>query len=595
MEGRRKTHRETIHGWHPYPEEECRRYSEKGLWHNLTVCDLLDRNAALFPERLAFADDRREVTWQGLRQQVDRLSLHLKEMGVGYGDFFAVQLTNIIELPCIYFALNRLGAVPIMCLPRHRRVEIDHLIRLHRARGIIVPAHDRFDYTGMVNEMKAAHPYLKLCLAAGEGAPPGWTALEDLAQDDIERRYPAGYLEQFRPVPDDICTQQLSSGTSGIPKAIPRTHNDYICQWDRRGSLGGYTDDSVPLAVVPAAHDGAFMCLIGPAIFRGASTILCQAREAEKHFEMVQKYRVTAVMLIPVQITYWMQARDKIKQYDLSSLKLVIGAADKVRPELARWVFDELKVNFMQCYGLTEGTGVWNRWDSPREAQIYTIGRPAIIDPDAIVRLVDDDNRDVPPGEIGEMVSKGPMTFKGYFRNEEANRAAFDRDGFLHSGDLMSLRPDGRYVFEGRKKEMIKRAGENVYPAAIEDKLASYKKVAYCAVIGMPDRALGEKLCAFVQPAEGETVSLEELVAYLRGQGIAVFQLPERLELVEGWPLTAKNAIDKKRLRAHITARAVQEGLISKEHGDDYLRRDKLTVDDVLQGRAEIEFTRTPV
>ncbi|MBM3301221.1 MAG: AMP-binding protein, partial [Deltaproteobacteria bacterium] len=205
-----------------------------------------------------------------------------------------------------------------------------------------------------------------------------------------------------------------------------------------------------------------------------------------------------------------------------------------------------------------------------------------------------DEKKDVKPGQIGEMISRGPLTFKGYFRAEDENKKAFDADGFMYSGDLMSQREDGRLVVEGRKKDMIKRAGENVYPNIIEDKIAQMEGIEYCAVVGMPDKVLGEKLCAFVQPVEGKTLDLNDLIKYLKEVGVAVFELPERFELVSGWPLTAINKINKRLLRAHITAKAVQEGAITKEHGDEYLKKDKLSVDDVLQGKVVIDFTGEP-
>jgi non-ribosomal peptide synthetase component E (peptide arylation enzyme) len=234
-----------------------------------------------------------------------------------------------------------------------------------------------------------------------------------------------------------------------------------------------------------------------------------------------------------------------------------------------------------------------NRWDSPKEAQMYTIDRPIIVDPEVQLRLIDDQGRDVEQGEVGEMIMRGPLVVKGYFRAEEENRIAF-KDGFLHSGDLMSMRADGRLVVEGRKKDMIKRAGESVYPSAVEDKIADFKKVQHCAAVGMPDKILGERLCVFVQPVRGETVSFEDIVNYLKGQGLAVYELPERLEVVAGWPLTPKNAIDKRMLRAYITAKAVTECAITREHGNEYLKKDKYTIDDIIQGKIKIEFTQTP-
>ena len=590
----KKTHRELIKGWHPFTEEECRRYCAKGLWHDLTVLDLLDRNADAFPNKLAIIDEKTEVTWKELQQRVDRLAIHLHGLGIGYGDFFLLDLVNSVEYAYFYFGLNRLGAIPVMCLPRHRRAEVEHELEIHEAKGIVVPVGERFDYVGMVDEIRGNLPHLGIFLTVGGEAPSGWTSTEGLLEEAVEKQYDEGYLEQCKPDPNDICIEQLSGGTTGLPKGIPKTHNEYICQWDYLGRAAGYTDESIALIVVPALHNAAFALCFGPAVLRGGTTVLCKTPTAERQFEMIDRYRVTHTFLIPIQITHWMRAEERMKDYDLSSLKVIWSGAEKVRPEFVKWVLEDLGVDFVNVLGTTEGIHFCTRWDTAQEPQMNTVGKPMIVDPDVEVRLVDDEGRDVERGQIGEMISRGALTFKGYFRNEEENKKSFDEQGFFHSGDLMSLREDGYYVVEGRKKDMIKRAGENVYPSAVEDRIVTLNKVAHCAVIGMPDQVLGEKLCAFIEPVKGETISLDDVVEYLKGLGIAVFNLPERLEVVDGWPLTPKNAIDKRRLRAYITAKAVEEGAISKEFGNDYLKRDKFSVDDVLQGKVKIDFTQTP-
>ena len=589
----KKTHRELIEGWHPFTIEECQRYTEQGYWHNITISDLLDRNARVFPDKLAFADENTEVTWKQLRQKADRLAIQLKRLGVEYGDFFVLPMTNVIEYPYMYFALQRLGAVPIMCLPRHRWAEVSHEIGLHEAKGIIVPVGEKFDYVAMVDGFKQEHPYLKIFLTAGGEAEGGWTPINDLLAAQVEKDHPEDYLSQFKPSPDDICTEQLSGGTTGVPKGIPRTHNDYICTWDTMGRVEGFTDETVALVVIPALHNAALVTMIGPATYAGGSIVLCKTPTPEKQFEMIEKYHVTHTMLIPIQISYWMRAQEEMKRYDLSSLRVIAAGAEKVRPEFVKWVLDDLGIDFCNHFGMAEGTMIANRWDAQKEPQMYTIGRPIVNGPDVQIRLVDEELKDVKPGETGELLIKGPLTFKGYFRNEEENRVAFDH-GFLRTGDLMSLREDGRLVVEGRRKDMIKRAGENVYPAVVEDRMAGFRRVSHCAVVGMPDKILGEKLCVFVEPAAGESVVLSDVVNYLKDQGIAVYELPERLEVVDGWPLTPKNAIDKRRLRAYITVKALQEGAITKEHADDYLKKDKFTVDDVLEGKIKIEFTQMP-
>jgi 2,3-dihydroxybenzoate-AMP ligase len=303
----------------------------------------------------------------------------------------------------------------------------------------------------------------------------------------------------------------------------------------------------------------------------------------------MEKHRVTHSMPMPIQLAYFNEAGDMLRDYDLNSLKvLATGAA---RPELVKWVMDDFGVNFINLFGMSEGPQIFGRWDSPRESQMYSIGRPILIHPDNVTRLVDDDNKEVDPGEIGEMVSKGPATFKGYFRNEEENRKSFDEEGFFHTGDLMSVREDGRFVFEGRKKYMIKRGGENIYPEPVEALVMGHPKVQVCAMIGMPDVALNERLCAFVQPVKGETITLEEIVTYLKEKGMAIFQCPEHLEIVTGWPLSSSNKVNIRLLKVYITTKLYQEGVIDKEYGDSYLRLEKIKIDDVLSGEVKIQFT----
>lgn len=590
----RKTHRDVIKGWHPFSRDEAERYVSLGLWPDLTVCDCLDRNAEIYPHKLAVADGVEEVTWRELRLRTNRLACHLLSLGVRYGDFFALQLPNVVGFMYMFFALNRIGAVPIMCLPRHRRLEIDHELRIHEARGICVPVGEKFDYVSMVEALRPEHPHAQVFLTTGGDAPAGWHSLEELIRVEIEKECPDDYLAQFAPGPNDICIEQLSGGTTGVPKGIPRTHNDYLCGWDYVGRAAGYTDDSVGLVAIPVAHNASMENICGPAIFRGGTMVLSPSPGAEKSFELIEKYRATHTLIIPVQIIYWKEFFEKGTGFDLSSFKVIASGGQKVRPELVEWSIDTLGVDFVNTFGMAEGPQITTRWDSPREVKRVTVGRPIIPHPEVRIRLVDDDNRVVSQGEVGELVIKGPLTFKGYFRNEEENRTAFDEEGYFHTGDLMSLREDGQYVVEGRKKDVIIRGGENVYPERIEDKLKQHPKVANCAAIGIPDERFGEKMCAVVQPARGETIDFDEIVNYLKAEGIAVFQMPERLEVVEGWPLTAVNKIDKRRLRAHVTAKLFQEKVIKKGLGDEYLKRDKISIDDVLSEKIKIEFSGTP-
>jgi 2,3-dihydroxybenzoate-AMP ligase len=584
------THREIIDGWHPFTQEEIDRYVAGGFWRNRTVCDLLERNAKIFPDKLAFADDTKEVTWKVLYEKSNRMAIHLKRIGVQYGDFFVLQMVNVIEFFYLFFGLNRIGAIPVMCLPRHRKIEINDAVGLHRARGICVMGAEKFDFVQMVEQLKAPHPYLETLIVAGGKPPQGWLSLDALLEQAIEAEVLSNYLDDIKPDPNDICCQQMSGGTTGLPKRIPRTHNDYICQFEGYAKLAGYTEESVALIAIPVEHNAAFTDMSGPALFMGATAVMTKSPRPRESFELIQKYGVTHTLLIPVQVTYWKDAQELRRGHDLSTLRVMGVAAQKVKPELAEWCLSDLVNHF----GMAEGPLICNRWDSPKEPQMYTVGYPMYIDPLVQIKIFNDKNEEVETGEIGEMVAKGFLNLKGYFRNSEENENAFDEMGFFHSGDLMSQRPDGRFVVEGRKKDMIIRGGENVYPEAVEDLLAKHPKVMYVAVVGMPDDKLGERLCAFIQPEAGQTITFEEVKRFMEDQGTAIFQWPERLEILDGWPLTGVNKIDKRRLRVLITVKLFQEGVIEKALGDEYLKREKISIDDVISGKEKIELTIIP-
>ncbi|MCJ7596277.1 MAG: AMP-binding protein [Desulfobacterales bacterium] len=591
----RKTHKDIIEGWYPFSQEEIDTYVSKGLWYNLTFGDILDRNAASIPDKTAVIDDTQEVTWRELRQRSDRLALHFKKIGLEYGDFVVLVIPNVVEFFYILFGLARIGVIPVMCLPRHRKLEVSHMVKVHEAKAIIVPTGEKFDFVGMVvKEVRSETPSLKYFFTLGGPPVENWLSLDQCLKEEIEKDYSEDYLEQFRPDPNDIVAEQLSGGTTGLSKGIPRTHNEYICLWDYVGRRGGMTDECVFLCMTPVAHNMPFSAIYGPMFFRGGTTVVTKSPRPEDHFRLIEKHKVTHVELVPVVVTYWMEGKEARKKYDLTSLSVIGCGAQKVKPVLVKWCMEDLGVKFTNTFGMTEGPHISTRWHNPLEVQCNTVGRPAILSECVKVKLVDDDNKEVKPGEVGEMAIKGALTFKGYFRAPEENAKSFDEEGFFHTGDLMSLRPDGRYVVEGRKKDSIIRGGENIYPEPVEALLAEHPGVRNAAVIGMPDAMLGEKLCSFVQLAVGEKFGAEDMKQYMKEKGIAVFQWPERLEVVKGWPLTGLNKIDKRLLRAYMTNRLFEEGAISQELGDEFLKRDKLSLDDLQTGKVKIDFTGAP-
>ena len=225
--------------------------------------------------------------------------------------------------------------------------------------------------------------------------------------------------------------------------------------------------------------------------------------------------------------------------------------------ELVREIRAKLDCDVLNGYGMTEGLGNATRIDDPLEVTCETVGRPTC--PGDDYRVVDEEGQERPPGQEGELIARGPCVFRGYYKAAEYNRKVFNGEGFFFTGDLATFDHQGNLRITGRQKDMILRGGENVSAEEIEELLIAHPKVEEAAVVGMPDERLGERVCAYLRPRRGQTVTLEEVVSFMREQEIASFKLPERIELVSELPLTPVGKVSKKVLREKIAHQLEEE------------------------------------
>ena len=302
-------------------------------------------------------------------------------------------------------------------------------------------------------------------------------------------------------------------------------------------------------AQLPVSSPG----LLG-AVSVGASVAMYPSTEPERVFEVIQREKGTCLAVSPALLIQLLDSPHRAK-YDLSSLRQVEAGGQKMLPELA----DRTRAAWphatpVQVFGMAEGLVNMTRLDDPVDVIRDTQGRPT--SPGDEIRIVDDEGgdggREVAPGEVGELLTRGPYTIRGYYKAEDHNRAAFTSDGFYRTGDMVRLHPSGNLVVEGRKKDMINRGGEKISAEEIENLILSHDAVHMVAVVAMPDPVMGEKSCVFVIPKAGRTLTLPELTAFLLQKRIAKFKLPERLELVQSFPLTAVGKVSKKDLRTQI-------------------------------------------
>ncbi|MER5325421.1 (2,3-dihydroxybenzoyl)adenylate synthase [Streptosporangium roseum] len=524
-----------------WPEEVAARYRREGYWRGETLGDLLRRVAAAHGPRTALVSGDSRWSYRELDERADRLAAGLGGLGIGPGDRVLVQLPNTPDLVFLCFALFRLGAAPVLALPPHRHSEIGHLAAATDAVAYVVPdICQGFDHRELARRVQASAPSLRHVIVSGD--PQEFTALADLERDPVPHDSPD---------PGDVALFLLSGGTTGRSKLIPRTHDDYACNIRLSAENAGLDETSVYLAALPIAHNYALGCpgVLGT-LQAGGTVVLTPTPSPDDAFPLIERERVTVTGLVPSLAQLWAEAADWARQ-DLSSLRLVQVGGAAVSGELAGRVSRTLG-RLQQSFGMAEGLLSQSRGDDSAELLVSTQGKP-LAQADE-VRLVGEDGRDVPPGEAGELLVRGPYTIRGYYRAPEHNAAAFTPDGFFRSGDLARLTGTGHLAIVGRVKDVINRGGDKVPADEVEDHLLAHPEVDAVAVVAMPDPLLGERTCAYIVPRR-KAPSLKTIEAFLRKRGVAAYKVPDWIEDVAALPYTPVGKIDKARLRADIAHR----------------------------------------
>jgi len=541
-------------GW---PAEAAVRYAAKGYWQGVTIGDVFDHSVRRHAEREAVIDGQRRVKYRELGLLVERLALHFAERGICGGRPVVFQLANSLECTAAYFACLKIGAVPIACLPAHRHSEIEHLARFTEAYAWLIPSEYRgFDFVAMADELRANLPAMREIIVAGGRCGRGMTSLIDLAEDPIEQRRARSSLERLKPQPELPAVFQLSGGSTGLPKVIPRTHNDYLYNSYLLAAESGFDADGIALIAIPMMHNFPLAGAVQPGILNGGKIVLAQGTEPETVCDLIAGERITWLCAVPAMVVNWLNTPG-FRHMDLSSLtSLAVGGA-RLNPEPARRVLEEIGPVLTQVYGMAEGLCCATRRDDPEEVIVETQGRP-ISEADEF-KIVDDQSKEVGPGELGELITRGPYTIRGYYKAKEHNRTAFTPDGFYRTGDMVRLHPSGNFMVEGRNKDLINRGGEKISAEEIENLIITHPAVLNTAVVAMPDPVMGERACAYVVLRKGASLDLALLSGFLQQKRIARFKLPERLELIEALPTTAVGKISKKDLREDIQQKLQQQ------------------------------------
>ena len=538
-----------LEGFVTYPEFFVKQYREKGLWVDKTIGEELDGAVARYGDRIALACEGRYVTYRELGERATRLALHFIDKGLRPYDRVIFQLPNEPEFVYCLYAAVKIGIIPIMALPAHRNAEITFFAQFTGARAHFMPARYKdFSHQALSREVRAKAPGMTLQFVSGAPVEEGFISISELLEDRIEERIPASRLADYRPDPLEPALFQLSGGTTGVPKIIPRTHNDYSLNFKAVGDICALTEESVLGIAIPVNHNFALSCpgLLG-GLYSGAKVVLIPSPRTETVLAAIQTEKITIMPTPPALLIRWMEF-PQLSDYNLSSLRYVIAGGARLNSEVARKIGPVLGCEYFQNLGMAEGMGFWSRIGDSEDLLFNTQGAP-MFDEDE-VRVVDENEKEVPYGEGGELLVRGPITIRGYYNSPEYNKKAFTANGFYRTGDVVKMYK-GRYLsVEGRIKDTINRGAEKISAEEVENHILAHPDVENCAYVAMPDRTLGEKGCAFVLAKPGRTLTLKNLQAFLKDErNISVFKLPERLEMVDAFPMTNIGKIDKKELR----------------------------------------------
>jgi len=531
-----------------WPPELARRYRERGYWSGETFRTMLARQVASRGEALAVVGDGQRWSYAELGRRAEVAAAGFLALGLRPGDRVVVQLPNIPDFLAVVFGLFRAGLVPVFALPAHRLTEIAHFARKAEAAAYVVAdSHDGFDYRPLGHALQKDVPMVCHVIVVGEagehiafsgfGADPGRLPVEDVD-------------------PSSVALVQISGGSTGLSKLIPRTHNDYLYSIRASNEICGITRESVYLAALPVAHN---FPMSSPGVFgaihAGATVVMSPAPGPETAFPLIAQEKVTITGLVPPLALLWLQVAPRTK-HDLSSLQVLQVGGAKFMPEAAKRVRPVLGCTLQQVFGMAEGLVNYTRLDDSDEIITETQGRP--ISADDEVLILDDAGNPVPEGAPGNLLTRGPYTLRAYHDDPAANARAFTADGFYRTGDVVKRLPGGYLVVQGRATDHINRAGEKISAEEIEDHLLAHPQVFDAAVVSIPDKFLGERSCAFII-ADGEAPEPAALKAWMRERDIAAFKVPDQIVLVENFATTAVGKISRKELRANLRARLLEQ------------------------------------
>jgi 2,3-dihydroxybenzoate-AMP ligase/mycobactin salicyl-AMP ligase len=407
----------------------------------------------------------------------------------------------------------------------------------------------KVSYLPIIDDILKDNPQIKNIILVRERNHKRFSNVErlidgaDLTEDNLLK------LAERRPDPMQVAHMGPTGGTTGLPKVVPRTHNDYLCRVEYAAMSWELNNNDTLLVAAPVGHDLAFSIGLCSSIFTFGKVVMLDSTEPEDICKAIEKEKVTATAWV-YTLSSMLINFEGLSDYDLSSFGKMYSPGGTATIEMIRDFNEKLGCIYINAYGGTEGMNVQTGLNYDMETVQRSVGKPTC--PYDTYKIVGEKGRELPPNTPGEIAVKGPGIFTGYYNAPEENEKTFDKDGFFRTGDLAMKDESGNIILTGRIKEMIKRGGESISTVEIENLIIQHPDVAAVAVIGMPDPVMGEKACAYIQSKPGAKLTFDEIISFLKGKDASVLQLPERIEFMDSLALTKTNKVDKRALEEDI-------------------------------------------
>ena len=530
--------------------ELARRWRDAGEWRDETFFEILSAQAARVPDRVVFIDGEGRITYRALKDKIERCAAFLRGIGIGRGDVVTIQLPNRIAFPIVFFSLELIGAIANKVNPDFRIRELDYILRFSGSKAFICPSSFKsFDYVGMARQLRESIPGLSHLIVAGAAVSGEWNLEEGIAATPT-----LAASDRVRMSADEVFRMAFTSGTTGNPKCVLHSFNSTLPAARQINRDMQVTERDMQLVYLPVCLNWGYLCLL-QAVLTGSGAVMLERFSAKTALELIARERVSYIATAPASIVAMLNEPD-LARHDVSSLRVVITGGASAAIETIRDYQSRMPGHLIELYGMLEtGFHTYTRFtDDPAHVN-GTIGR---VVSSMELRILDETGTEVKRGEVGEIAALGPSVHLGYHANPGANAESFTADGWFRTGDLgRVVDAAGNVEIVGRRKEIINRGGKKFFPREVEEILYTHPKVMHAAMVGIADARLGERNCLCVIPKAGQTVTLPEMIAHLKGQ-VADYKLPEELHIVTELPFTATG-----KLQRFVLADRVAKGRVS--------------------------------